>query len=65
MLQVPTHAMVLGGQEHGVQDDAEGHYEVKHRVVDELEENVLKPEPALVVEATLFTATAVTVCRRF
>ena len=41
VLEVGAHAVVLNGEEHGVQDDAQRHHKVEHRVVDDLEQHVL------------------------
>ena len=42
VLQVDAHAVVLDGEEDGVEDDAEGHHEVEDGVVDKFVQDVLQ-----------------------
>lgn len=53
--------MVLGGKEHGVEDDTEGDQELKEWITHHLVQTVLEAEPALVVYTTLHTLITVTV----
>jgi hypothetical protein len=64
VLEVLAHAVVLNGEEDGVEDDAERHHKIEEGIVDDGEENVLGPEPALVVQAAGLTARTVTVVAR-
>ena len=64
MLQVLAHAVVLDGKENRVEDDAERHHKVEQGVVDHREENVLGPQPALVVQAAGLAAGTVPVVAR-
>ena len=65
MLQLLAHAVVLDGQEDGVEDDAEGDNDVEEGVVDDGEENVLGLEPTSVVETTSPTASTIPIVTRF
>ena len=65
VLQLLAHAVVLDGQEDGVEDDAEGDDHVEEGVVDDGEENVLGLEPTSVVETTSPTASTVPIVTRF
>ncbi len=64
VLEVLAHAVVLYGEEDGVEDDAERHHEVEEGVVDHREEDVLGAQPALVVQAADLAARTVTVVAR-
>jgi len=64
VLEILAHAVVLDGEEDGVEDDAERHHEVEERVVDHREEDVLGAEPALVVQAADLTPRTVAVVAR-
>ena len=61
MLEVLAHAVVLGGEEGGVEDDAEGDGRVEEHVVNDDEEHVLKAQPEAVVEAAPLATRPVTV----
>ena len=65
VLQLLAHAVVLDGQEDGVEDDAEGDDHVEEGVVDDGEENVLGLEPTSVVETTSPTASTIPIVTRF
>ena len=65
VLQLLAHAVVLDGQEDGVEDDAEGDDHVEEGVVDDGEENVLGLQPTSVVETTSPTASTIPIVTRF
>ena len=61
VLEVFTHAVMLDGEEDGVQDDAEGHDHIKEGVVDHFVEEVLKLQPHWIVYTASLTATTISV----
>ena len=65
MLEVLAHAVVLDGEEDGVEDDAERHDHVEQRVVDDGVEDVLGLQPARVVQTAGLAAGAVAVVAGF
>ena len=65
VLQLLAHAVVLDGQEDGVEDDAEGDDDVEDGVVDDGEKDILGLEPAGIVEAARSTAGTVAIIPSF
>ena len=53
MFEIFAHAVVLGGKEGGVEDDAERHRPVEDHVVDYHIKQVLKAEPEAVAGAAI------------
>ena len=64
VLELLAHAVVLGGEEGGVEDDEEGDARVEEHVVHDGVEHVLEAHPQLVVHAELAAAGAVSVVAR-
>jgi len=56
-----THAVVLEGQEQGVEHNAQRNQKVKQGIVHDVVQAVLKPKPAVVVQTALFALGAVPV----
>ena len=51
MFEIVAHAVMLCGQECGVEDDTEGDASLKEHVVNDPEQKVLEAQPQIVVEA--------------
>lgn len=57
--------MMFHGQEHGVEDNANGDGQLEKRVFDDLVEPLLELQPAVIVYAASFAAEAVPVRNLF